>query len=110
VIPRIGPITVSCHSSSVWFLVSLLLPLLFLLLSTSDRLQVLPLYSSTKLDITKEVLSVLIFDRGANDVKTIQHDRECDKNDLKVPRFDSLNKTLSRDTRIKVWTQDVKSF
>ncbi len=33
---------------------------------------------------------------------------ENDKNDLKVPRFDSLNKTLSRDTKIKVWIQDVK--
>ena len=33
---------------------------------------------------------------------------ENDKNDLKVPRFDSLNKALSRDTRIKVWTQAVK--
>jgi hypothetical protein len=33
---------------------------------------------------------------------------ENDKNDLKVPRFDSLNKALSRDSRIKVWTQAVK--
>ena len=33
---------------------------------------------------------------------------ENDKNDLKVPRFDSLNEALSRDTRIKVWTQAVK--
>jgi hypothetical protein len=33
---------------------------------------------------------------------------ENDKNDLKVPRFDSLNKALSRDTKIKVWTQAVK--
>jgi hypothetical protein len=33
---------------------------------------------------------------------------ENDKNDLKVPRFDSPNKTLSRDTKIKVWTQVVK--
>ena len=33
---------------------------------------------------------------------------ENDKNDLKVPSFDGLNKTLSRDTRIKVWTQAVK--
>jgi hypothetical protein len=33
---------------------------------------------------------------------------ENDKNDLKVPCCDSLNKTLSRDTKIKVWTQDVK--
>jgi hypothetical protein len=31
-----------------------------------------------------------------------------DKNDLKVPCFDSFNKPLSRDTRIKVWTQAVK--
>ena len=54
VIPRIGPIAVSCHSSSVWFLVSLLLPLLFLLRSSSDRLQVLDLCSSTKLRIAKE--------------------------------------------------------
>ena len=31
---------------------------------------------------------------------------ENDKNnDLKVPRFDSFNKTLSRDTRIKAWTR-----
>jgi hypothetical protein len=33
---------------------------------------------------------------------------ENDKNDLKVPRFDSFNKALSRDTCIKVWTQAVK--
>jgi hypothetical protein len=33
---------------------------------------------------------------------------ENDKNDLKVPRFDSLNQALSRDTRIKGWTQAVK--
>ena len=34
---------------------------------------------------------------------------ENDKNnDLKVPRFDSFNKSLSRDTRIKAWTQAVK--
>jgi hypothetical protein len=33
---------------------------------------------------------------------------ENDKNDLKVPRFDNLNKVLSRDTHIKVWTQSVK--
>jgi hypothetical protein len=33
---------------------------------------------------------------------------ENDKNDLKVPRFDCLNKTLSQDTKIKVWTQAVK--
>jgi hypothetical protein len=33
---------------------------------------------------------------------------ENDKNDLKVPRFDNLNKALSRDTHIKVWTQSVK--
>ena len=33
---------------------------------------------------------------------------ENDKNDLKVPLFDNLNMTLSRDTRIKVWTQSVK--
>jgi len=33
---------------------------------------------------------------------------ENDKNDLKVPRFDSFNKALTRDTRIKVWTQAVK--
>ena len=31
-----------------------------------------------------------------------------DKSDLKVPRFDGLNKALSRDTRIKVWTQAMK--
>jgi hypothetical protein len=33
---------------------------------------------------------------------------ENDKNDLKVPRFDSLNKDLSRDSKMKVWTQYVK--
>jgi hypothetical protein len=48
------PIAVSCHSSSAWFLVSLLLPLLFLLRSSSDRLQVLDLCSSTKLRIAED--------------------------------------------------------
>ena len=61
VIPQIGPIAVSCHSSSVWFLVSLLLPLLFLLRSSSDRLQVLDLCSSTKLRIAKDTCSLNSF-------------------------------------------------
>ncbi len=62
VIPRIGPLTVSCHSSSAWFLVRLLLPLLFLLRSSSDRLQVIDLCNSTKLRITEELtLGIPVF-------------------------------------------------
>jgi hypothetical protein len=53
------PIVVSCHLLSTWFLVSLLLPLLFLLCSNSDRLQVLDLSISTKLHIVKQPVPVL---------------------------------------------------
>ncbi len=74
------PIVVLCHSSCLIPLVFLLLPLLFLF----DQDQ---------------------FDWGA---KTRFIMTENDKNDLKVPCFDNRNKALSRDTRIKVWTQTVK--